>query len=102
MRTFGQIDTSGIEQKKYKMLYFYTFGLICSLDGENGNKFYKCDLELKKKYGFGYIRKAGCVVRTRQLRRWTRHNKMVEIRLTLRHGKNWYQKYEAELNQCAR
>ena len=94
LAAFGQTDSSNIRHKKYKTLYFYTWGLPSFLDEK------KCAIDLGKQYGFDDKTKAGCVVKYGQSRRWARHNERVERKMEKRHGKDWHKKFNAELAKC--
>jgi len=67
---FGQADSAKTIHKKYKTLYFYTHGLPSYWGAEK-----QCSINLRKQYGFDYMRKAGCIVKQGKVRRWERHNK---------------------------
>lgn len=90
----AQADTALTPSAKYKTLYFYTYGLQ-AYGPDN-----QCITDLKKKFGFDKITKAGCIVRPGQLRRWQRHNERIEKKMEKRHGADWREKYKAELAKC--
>lgn len=91
---FGQ-DTLMTEHKTYKTLRYYTFGTQAY-----GGCDEECEKEISKKYGFVNREKSGGMVKSRQKKRWDKHNKKVEEKLNIRHGPNWRDKYYAEISQC--
>jgi hypothetical protein len=95
LAALGQTDSSNIRHKKYKTLYFYTWGLQSNWGYKN-----KCAIDLEKQYGFDDKTKAGCIVKSGQMRRWERHNERVERKMEKRHGKDWHKKFDAELAKC--
>lgn len=95
-QTFAFSDTLKTSKTKpYKIVYRYSWGLYSAWGPEN-----ECVKDLKIKYGYDTKTKAGCLVSSGQRRRWVRHNKKVEKIMAKRHGENWSEKFELELNNC--
>lgn len=84
------------QKKKDKILYIYTWGMPTFLSNREDS----CRSILLEKYGFQYLRKAGCVVYRNQLRKWKRHNNRVVGKLCKRNGLDWENRFEEEMKIC--
>ena len=83
-------------QSKYRKLYFFTYGLSAysernQINGED---------DVANKMGFGYRRKAGCIVGTIKNAHITLHKKRVDKKLKKRFGNNWREQYETAIKKC--
>ena len=91
--SFGQKKKKG---RSAKPLYYYEYGMPIFKEGINQ----ECVEDLQLQYGFGIIRKAGCLVTKAQARRWNAHNRRVDAALRKRHGEDWETRFEFEVKRC--
>ena len=83
--------------KKLKVIVFYVWG---KPNIDSSGIYLKCEDSIQNKYGFKYERVGGCIVRNSELIKWNWHNRRAINAMRRRHGKQWYQNYKSELNNC--
>lgn len=100
--SFYQTDNQKVEEINTTELsdsttvYIYTWGI-----NENPILQTKCALRLQKKYGFGYQSQGSCMMDDlERIRRFNTHNREVRAILEERHGADWEERFEAELENC--
>ncbi len=77
-------------------VYIYTWGIT-----ENPVLQTKCAVNLQKKYGFGYQSQGSCMMDDLdRMRRFNAHNREVRAILEERHGLDWEERFDAELENC--
>ncbi|MGK0363698.1 MAG: hypothetical protein ACI85O_000751 [Saprospiraceae bacterium] len=77
-------------------VYIYTWGINESPVSQT-----KCAVKLQKKYGFGYQSQGSCMMDDLdRMRRFNRHNREVRAILEERHGTDWEERFDAELENC--
>ena len=82
---------------KIKVIVFYKWGKPDFADSEI---YKKCEDSIQNKYGFKYERVGGCIVRYSELIKWNWHNRRAVNAMRRRHGKQWYENYKSDLNNC--
>lgn len=83
--------------KKLKVIVFYEWGF----PNFSGSEIYdKYEDSIQNKYGFKYKRVGGCTIGSIERTKWNWHNRRAINAMRRRHGKQWYQNYKSELNNC--
>ncbi len=77
------------------LLYFYVWGLF-----PNPASIGSCKQLYQRKYGFAKRVVAGCIVSTKQVSIWQKHNQAVQAQLTEKWGANWEEKFKKEVADC--
>jgi hypothetical protein len=67
-----------------------------------GDKFDKCEDSFQIRYGFTNKRVGGCLNKPSKRFVWRMHNKQSERKMKRRHGTNWREKFNRELDACCR
>jgi hypothetical protein len=89
-------ESATIESTDSTTVYIYTWGI-----NENPILQTKCAVKLQKKYGFGYQSQGSCMMDDLdRMRRFNAHNREVRAILEARHGADWEERFEAELEEC--
>jgi len=83
--------------QKLKVIVFYKWG---KPDFADSKIYKKCEDSIQNKYGFKYKRVGGCIVRYSELLKWNWHNRRAVNAMRRRHGKQWYENYKSDLNNC--
>ena len=77
-------------------VYIYTWGIVESPVLQT-----KCAVKLQKKYGFGYQSQGSCMMDDLdRMRRFNAHNREVRAILEERHGADWEERFDVELENC--
>ena len=77
-------------------VYIYTWGII-----ENPVLQTKCAVKLQEQYGFGYQSQGSCMMDDLdRMRRFNAHNREVRAILEDRHGADWEERFDADLENC--
>jgi len=77
-------------------VYIYTWGI-----NENPILQTKCAVKLQEKYGFAYQSQGSCMMDDlSRMRRFNAHNREVRAILEERHGADWEERFDAELENC--
>ncbi len=90
------IDHPSTEFSDSTTVYIYTWGI-----NENPVLQTKCAVKLQEKYGFAYQSQGSCMMDDlERMRRFNAHNREVRAILLERHGVDWEERFDAELENC--
>lgn len=79
-----------------EIVYIYTWGIV---DVEKTQD--ECALRYQKKYGFAYKSKGSCMMDDiAKMQEFNRHNREVRAILADRHGDDWQERYEEDVEFC--